>query len=1153
MRSNLWRILFGIVVALVAPIVFVLVLAVLILSIPPVGRYALSQALIRGGPRVGLEMRFGRIEGNIMRSIAINDVSVKFGPDSLQARKVTLTYDPWASIRNRNFSVSSASTVGPRLFLSSKRPRSGQNGTGKTRYPTAQIGQFRLSGGTVFLDTVQRLDSVNLVLSLRSVPEQVLANLSEIRGRLCREQLTLMDLAGLARITPDSLIVTDLTVRTAGSFARAGLKMAFRPNGLAVELESLSVNLPEVTAAVPVGQKASAASVRPRPPVRGRFRAAGRVGLEKDQPSGTVRYSAEGLVWQALHLPTISGKLGLKDSVVQVTLTGADSGLGSADVSGRLDLRRLDFSGSAKLVGIPVRQLDSMLPDVSIDANLEVSGRGFDSVEATMTARAPDLDIEQLKVSGSYLRVGQRVAVEQFELSGPVGVASGYGTWQGGRVQAEVLMDNLNLGLLARLESLPVQGRVSGRVSLAGTAETLDATGELSVSGLQVAGLNAVSVRTNFTVAVGRELSGQVQAAVDEASYGGTAVDSVRLTWQEQQFGLGGWRPGFHVAADGSARLARDSIGIDVAALRIGAGAQALAFNDALQLSLRRDSLDVRFVAAGLAGGDVRAAFASAAGRPPRIEATLSRVDLARLKALLGLDLDVSGTASLNVAGSDSFDVAIDAEQLSIPAVGVDLNRVQGTVRLSRTRAEIDHLWLVHRDSSAVPETSVVTGSVEYKTEGGFELGAADLRARLRNPGVWVVFYLKPIIELRQGTIYGDLAVKGSLVQPMFDGRVRISRAQLGVPIIGTTFDRLNAELVFDRSRINIEKLSGRSEHGNALVTGFVDIGRQWQVDSLRFHGDFSGTTINPMPEIYGVIGGSLDLDWALGRPFSLSGTVHVEEALVALGFGQSAGSGTGAPDTLLTYDVRVKGDRNIWFRNQLADIELACDLTVRKTTRDVLYSGELTSRQGSIYYLDHTLRVGSGSVRFDNISTLNPEFNVAAGMPIRNASKEPGLPDTISLTLTGTLEQPSFVFRSVPPIWDETEVISYLTLNATQDQLEAMDQQKAVTNLLSSRLLSYFQTQVSKRARGFVNLDYLEFESGLLNSSEQARVTVGKYVGRNLYVSYTQNLNGQMIPSFRVEYYINRKNEIVAEGTAAGTPGEQYRTALRYQLRLRY
>ena len=94
MRSNLWRILFGIVIALVAPIVLGLVVAVLILSVPPIGRYALSQTLMRVGPRVGFVVRFGRIEGNIMRSIAINDITVKSGSDLLQAKKVTLTYDP---------------------------------------------------------------------------------------------------------------------------------------------------------------------------------------------------------------------------------------------------------------------------------------------------------------------------------------------------------------------------------------------------------------------------------------------------------------------------------------------------------------------------------------------------------------------------------------------------------------------------------------------------------------------------------------------------------------------------------------------------------------------------------------------------------------------------------------------------------------------------------------------------------------------------------------------------------------------------------------------------------------------------------------------------------------------------------------------------
>jgi autotransporter translocation and assembly factor TamB len=1131
MRSNLWRVIFGILIALAAPIVVVLVLVVLVLSVPPVGRYALSQALVRGGPRVGVVVRFGRVEGNIMRSITLTDLAVKLGPDSLKVEKLSLTFDPVASILHRSFSASSASAVEPRLFISSKRPESGQRGTGRSRYPPIRVGQFHLVGGSVYIDTTERLDSVDLTLSLVSEPAQLQAELSDVKARLRRERVSLANLRGNARLTPDSLIMTDFVAMTSASSLRADLRMAFSSNVIAARIESLSVSLPEFT------------------PLDGRLRAAGDVELDRSRPSGSMKYAAEGLVWQAVHLPTLSGKLGLKDSVVQVTMVGADSGLGSAEVSGQLDLRKLDFSGTARLTGIRVRRIHSSLPDVRVDADAAVSGRGLDSVAADVSARIPDLGIDTLMVTGTYTSANHLVAVSRFGLSGTVGAISGRGRWRDGRAEADATMEEFDLGALARLGSLPVQGRVSGNISLAGTAETLDAAADLSVSGFDVAGVSATRAHTNFKVTVGRGLSGQVSVAVDGGSYGGNTVDSVRLTWDEQRFGLGVWRPGVKVAAEGDARLARDGIGINVAALRITTGKEDLAFSDALQLGVRHDSLNVRLAAAGLAGGNVHAEFASAAGKPPRIEATVSRVDLAKLKALLGFGLDVSGTASINVAGSDSFDVTFDAEQLGMPAADVELSRVQGTARVTRTRVEFDHLWLVRQDSSAAPETSVVTGWFEYKTAGGFQLGAADLRARLRDPGVWVVTYLKPIIDMRQGTVFGDLALEGNLTRPVLEGRVRISQARLGVEAIGATFDRVNAELVFDRNRINIEKLTGRSNHGNALVTGFVDIGQRWNVDSLRFHSDFSGTTINPQPEIYGVIGGSLDLGWAMGRPLSLSGTVDVEEALVALGFGGNAA--TGAPDTGLVYDIRVRGDRNIWLRNQLADIEFAADLTVRKTTTDVLYSGELTSRQGSIYYLDHTLRVDSGSVRFDNINTLNPEFYVTAGMPIRTGSGEQGIQDTITVTLTGTLERPSLAFSAGRLGWDDNEIISYLTLNVVPEESQ-LNNQAAVTTRLPSRLLSYFETQASKRARGFVNLDYLEVETGLLDSSKQARVTVGKYVGRNLYVSYTQNL-GLMIPSFRVEYYINRKNEIIAEGTAAGTPDEQYRYALRYQFRLRY
>ena len=61
MLSSFRRILLGIAIALVALVQLVLLLAALILLVPSVGRYALSQALIRVGPLVGYEVKFRRI------------------------------------------------------------------------------------------------------------------------------------------------------------------------------------------------------------------------------------------------------------------------------------------------------------------------------------------------------------------------------------------------------------------------------------------------------------------------------------------------------------------------------------------------------------------------------------------------------------------------------------------------------------------------------------------------------------------------------------------------------------------------------------------------------------------------------------------------------------------------------------------------------------------------------------------------------------------------------------------------------------------------------------------------------------------------------------------------------------------------------------
>jgi autotransporter translocation and assembly factor TamB len=1119
---------------------FVLLCATVVLTVRPLGRYVLGRTLVTlGSGVVAGQVSYERIEGSLARGPTIVGLAVHTGSDSLTIRRLGFNYDPVMSLVQRAIVLSSCRVVEPKLYLANPKsqtpnPKSQTpGGKSKPHWPDARVGQFHLSDGSLFLDTVQRLDSVDVTFSAVSSAQHLLLSVAEVRATLTQESVSVRNVSGLVSITPDSLVVTDLVAMTARSRLRAGLELVFGRDSAVAEITDLSVSLPEFIK------------------LPGRLQARGSVQERGGSFSGNVEYSADGARWQDISLPVLAGKVELKDSVFHVTASGADSVAGSVEVSGSLDLRQLDFEVTATVNDVAVHRLAKELPDVRVGAQAHVQGRGTDSISGDLQAAIPELGVDRLAASGTYVRKRQEVRLEQLEISGPTGSVSGSGSWTRGLVQAELALDTFDLATVGRLAGYPLAGKVTGSLSVAGQAESLDATGTLAVARPAAAGAKAGKVDIAVACTLGRSLHGNMQARASALEYSGTRLDSLQLSLHDQGFGLAVWRPGIHVLADGAAALGRDSVTVQVANLRVEAGPETVSLADPLRFRQHRDSLQLHLSASQFAGGSVQADVEMAGGRLCGSQAVLRELDLAQVKRLLGLGFDVAGVVSVTVAGCDTFTLALDGTGISVPSEDVRLSRVDAAVRVlpdgpgtgDGGRIVADHVWLVRAESSAVAETSTLSGSIKYVTAPRFEFGEADLAVKLRDPGTWVAAFLRQTVELRSGAVFGDLSLKGGLDQPRLGGRVRISQARLGVPVIGAVFDRVNAELVFDKNRVLIEKLSGRSDHGTAIVTGFVDLGRNWQVDSLRFHGDLTGTTINPQPEIYAVIGGSLDLDWAMGRPYSLNGTVDVEEALLAFGFGQSAG--TGSPDTTMVFNVRVKADRDIWLRNQMADIEFGCDLTVRKTLTDMFYSGELDSRQGAVYYLDHTLTVTTGTVQFQNIARVNPDLNITAELPIRSAGSE-GLPDKIVLTITGTLEQPSLSFVSEPPGWDEMTIASYLSLNVTPGQLSAMGGRDAVSKLLSERLLGYFQTQVSKRARSFVNLDYLDFESGLLGG-QQTRVTVGKYIGRNLYVSYTQNFTGDIQPKFTVEYYIDRRNEIQAQ------LAEQNRTSLLYRFKLRY
>ncbi|MEO0086432.1 MAG: translocation/assembly module TamB domain-containing protein, partial [candidate division WOR-3 bacterium] len=497
------------------------------------------------------------------------------------------------------------------------------------------------------------------------------------------------------------------------------------------------------------------------------------------------------------------------------------------------------------------------------------------------------------------------------------------------------------------------------------------------------------------------------------------------------------------------------------------------------------------------------------------------------------------GTLDFKLSGAETLRLAATCSDFEVAEAGIRLKRIEADVDIGRHGALVRRLGFVHR-----VDTTVAAGNIAYNLEPKFELGSLDLRVDLADPGPWFFGLTRPYVEVKEAQAYGSAVVSGDWRALQLDGRIRVSRAALYVPSIDASVDRAQAEITLAGDQIRVDKLSGRSTRGLVTVTGVYDMAPGLLVDSLRFLVRFNGAAASPIPDVYAIGGGEISVSWRPGEQTLIAGRVDVEEALVAMSFGGGGNAAQPAGDEPVALDLDIRGERGIWLRNRDADIELAVDLRIKQSRAGTVYAGRLTSRQGSVYYLDHILRVTNGVMGFENIDRFNPDLDITAELPVRNHGN--GAPDRILLRLTGTLEHPEFDFASEPAVWDAGQIVSYMSLNVTADELTAMEQKDVVTRMVTQRLLGYFQTRVARQVREYVALDYLEVETGLAGG-HGASVTVGKYIGRNLYVSYSQNFSSQLQPAFTVQYYLDRRSEVLAERSVDG------RYSLRYQFRLRY
>ncbi len=427
------------------------------------------------------------------------------------------------------------------------------------------------------------------------------------------------------------------------------------------------------------------------------------------------------------------------------------------------------------------------------------------------------------------------------------------------------------------------------------------------------------------------------------------------------------------------------------------------------------------------------------------------------------------------------------------------------------------------------------------------ELVSQDLTLELEDFPSEIIFFIPEILILKEGKITGKINLTGSLRNPRMRGRVNLTGGEIILKIPESKISDVSATIIFSEKEIIFAKILGKVKNGEILSNGFIRFGEFFQIDTLHKDIKFTNLPITYQKDFIGVVNGDVLLSLNKKNYLKIIGDAEIKEALITIPFGEKGGEKGKEVDSLLELDLTFRGERNIWLRNRNADVELGVDFNLKLKEGKFIYSGKIITKQGYLYYLGRSLQLKEGEIVFENISQFDPKISLIGFLltkPISYQNKKERF--KIFLEISGYLRNPNFNLFSEPPYLSQEEIISYLGLSFTPEELKNWEERDIFLDILQDRILSYFERETSERLRKYIGLDYFRLESSF-RGEPYLRLSVGKYLGERLYFSYTHSFIEEKQDVFRAEYYLNKNHRIIGERNDLG------KTVIKYLFYFRF
>ncbi|MDP4856259.1 MAG: translocation/assembly module TamB domain-containing protein [Desulfobacterales bacterium] len=560
-------------------------------------------------------------------------------------------------------------------------------------------------------------------------------------------------------------------------------------------------------------------------------------------------------------------------------------------------------------------------------------------------------------------------------------------------------------------------------------------------------------------------------------------------------------------------RLRTDPNGVDVDSLKLTAGKASLQ-----------------------AGGRL------ALDGPQQFQLSIARLSLEGLESLwqdqptlkgnLSAEVKLNGTAAAPVIDATLAARDVSGYDVSLAKLDLRLGYRDDTASLTATGSK-ENLQLF--------ELTARSGLVLRLQPFEFVPKPGSLQARLEANDLKLSEL--PLPAQREVKLDGRVTVKiqaaGDLRQPQLTGSLILRDGSLALPRHGLTYESLQADLRLLPGKLTIEHLlANGDQEGNLSLTGQVLLdgvtprevnlhltGKRaafaWNREfTARIEPDISLTGPLASPLVSGLISipeGRINLDrLAAGRPADIVvlGDQSAEGQPIVIGETRES------PLSPLAADVRIEIPRNVWLRGQGVNAEIAGAIRLKKEKgAPFLLTGALNTVRGTYEFQGRRFNITRGVVEFQGLPEPDPGLDIQAEARISSV--------TIIVRITGSVRDIQLSLDSDPAM-DQSDIVSYLVFGRPTNELRSQQATSAEAAALS------LAGNLAAKELNTILGDTFKVDIFSINPGEDgwssSSLTVGKYVTRNIFVTYNYEFSAQSFGEVGIEYQINRNFSIAAQ-----------------------